>query len=141
MNFETRIAEAQGRAKRRKSKWNLLLIPLGLISIAVTWFLLANFIASVHRLYYPSQHFGQSKSNLGGILMFVPILVPSITVGFMLSNCIIWCILPARKVLDQEAKGVKGASFRKSMRDLAIITAVVLPIALLLGFLGAIDPF
>src|SRR5690606_35554224 len=101
----------------------------------------ANCIASGHTLYYPLQHFGQSKSTLGDILMFVPILFPSLAIGFMLSNCTIWCIPSAREALYNEGKGINRASFRESMRSLGIIAAVLLPIALLLGGVGAVDRF
>lgn len=59
----------------------------------------------------------------------------------MIGNILIWCILPARRALDLEAKGVWHASFKESMRDLALFALVITPIPLILSFIGALGPF
>ena len=141
MDSNNYLSEARLRAKRRRSKWNLLLVPLTMIGVGLAWTGLAVIMAAIHSVFYPLQTFGQSRTNLGGCLLFVPLIFPSLLLGLMFSNVVIWCLPVARKTLDREAAGIPHASFQKSMMALAKLIIIVLPIALSLSLLGAIDPF
>jgi hypothetical protein len=133
--------EARARARRRKSPWNLLLIPFTIVGIGGSWYLMAKIMFSLYEARHPGYAFGHTRTNLGGDLIFVPLLLAAIPLGMMIGNILIWCIPPARRTLDKEAKGVWHASFKRSLRDLALFEAIILPIALALSLLGALGPF
>jgi len=133
--------EARARARRRKSPWNLLLIPFTTAGVGCSWYLMAKIMASLYQTRHPGYTFGHTRTNLGGDLIYVPLLLAAFPMGMMIGNILIWCIPPARRVLDQEAKGVWHASFKQSMRDLALFEVVILPIAIALSLLGTFGPF
>ena len=101
----------------------------------------------VHTAIYPAQagRFGEFMNGdqrfaatVAGILLMLPLFVAAIPLGFMLGNCIVWCIPPARKALERESQGVKWASFREAMSGLWNICRTMVPICLLLSFIGAV---
>lgn len=126
---------AQQRAKRRKSPWNLVLIPLGLVGIVAGAFLIGKLLLALQSTRFPPETILSSYTRAGSILMFVPILFPSLGAGMILANLAAWLIPPARKTFAQEARGHKNASFKKSLKLLSIITVcagiAVTPLALL----------
>jgi len=73
--------------------------------------------------------------------MVLPLFFPSIAIGLMFANVVVWCIRPAQKALDREAEGHNGADFSSSMKGLAKVVAITLPLALLLSFVGGIIEF
>lgn len=135
---------ARQRAQRRKSPWNIILVPLVIggiwLSLNILWFVMWH----IHTAVYPG-HDGVAFRQVfrGGktvpfFLMFFPLLFASVPLGFMLGNCIAWCIPPARKTFEREAKGVKHASFRSAQRGLWMIGKFVIPVCLLLSLIGAL---
>ena len=129
--------EARARAKRRKSPWNLLLIPAVLAPWSLLSWLSSLGLGKFHRLLYPGQEFVFLPEGLSGILMAVaPLfawLVPSMIVG----NLLVAAIGPAKRVLDSEAASVPGTDLSTSNRALLRVSKVATPAALLLGLLGA----
>jgi hypothetical protein len=78
-------------------------------------------------------------TTIGGFLMFIPILFPSIGIGMMIANLLIWLVRPARVALDKEAIGIKGTSFPEAMKGVIILTAIMLIIALPLSIMGVFN--
>jgi len=68
--IDTYFKEARGRAKRRKSPWNLLLIPLAIIGIGSTGFALAKGLLTIQSSLIPSDAILASYTRVGSILMF-----------------------------------------------------------------------
>jgi len=68
--------------------------------------------------------------------MFVSPALPSITIGFMIGNALVWCIPWAREALEREAEMGLGTAFGSSERGLAKFAWFLSPV-LLLSFLGA----
>lgn len=62
-------------------------------------------------------------------------------IGMMLANLTAWCIIPARKVFQKEARGVKGTSFKEAMKHLSIASAILVLVAAPLSFLGTMSYF
>jgi hypothetical protein len=129
--------EVRARAKRRKSPWNLLLIPAVLGPwLLLSWFSWVEF-GKLHELLHPEREFVILPEGLSGILMAVaPLfawLVPSMVVG----NLLVAAIGPAKRVLDVEAKSVPGTDLSSSNRSLLRLSLVMTPAALLVGFIGA----
>lgn len=137
---------AQQRAQRRRSPWNLLLIPFGIGGIFGSAYLLFQVMWRIHAAFYPD-HSGRFRefwregislpSFVSSFLLLIPLLVAGLLIGLMFANCVGWCIVPARRVFDLEADGVKWAPFRESMHALWVIARVVVPFCLFLSFIGA----
>jgi len=135
------LQKAQKRAARRKSRWNLLLIPLSVAGIAAMWVVLVMGLLQVQRSLIPADAILSSYTRVGSIFIFVPALFPAMAIGMMLANLVAWFVLPARRAFQKEAKGVKGASFKKAMKHLGIAAGILLLATAPLGLLGAMNYF
>ena len=128
---------ARQRARRRKSPWNLLLIPFCLMGIAGTWIGIAYLLQEYRRFLVPYDAFLFSGTRIGNIFMFVAPLFPSLAIGLIVGNFLVWCVPPARTALDREATGVRGADLRSSQLALAKLGILAAVITLPLCLLGA----
>jgi hypothetical protein len=135
------IEKAQQRAKRRKSKWNLLLIPGVLIPLAAIWYLSFQLMEFVHGIIYIGQNFTDTPRGIGPIIAAVAPLFGTLPVSFLLGNILVWFVSPARRVLDSEAAKVPGTSFVESQEDLLKLAYVLVPISYGLAFIGALLPW
>ena len=139
--FDEFYAEARERAKRRKSPWNLILIPLCIIGIIASAFLIAKLLLDFQSSMFPANALLSGRTRIGGIFMFVPILFPSLGIGALFGNLAAWPILPARRTFEREAKGHKNASFKKAMKLLGVFTLGALVVFMPLALLGALNYF
>ena len=123
------------RAARRKSPWNLLLLAFAVVAIAGFWIGTALLFREYRQSLVPPEAFLTSGTRFGNILMYVPPLFPSIGIGMITANLLIWCIPPARRALDHEDQGFPGTNFRSSnaglFKGLVVLAIVTLPMALL----------
>jgi hypothetical protein len=138
---ETYYTQARQRAKRRKSPWNLILIPFAIFGIAGTAFLLAKGLLAFQQLFIPPDAILAHWTRIGAILMFVPIIFPALAIGMMIANLIAWCIPRARRTFEKEARGVKGASFKEAMKPLTIASVILLFAVAPICLLGALNYF
>ncbi len=137
---------ARRRAARRKSPWNLVLIPLGLGGIGGAFYGLFQVMWRIHTLLYPG-HAGHVREFWGAgigtgafvssFLLAVPLFFAAIPIGMLLANLVAWLIPPARRAFAREAGGVEGASFRQAMGELGKVALLIVPICLLLSGIGA----
>lgn len=137
---------AQQRAARRKSPWNLILIPLFLGGAGLISYALFQIMWYIHVIIYPA-HIGKlgefwgkgigASSFISSFLLVMPLLFASIPISMLLTNAILWLVAPARRAFDREARGIKWASFRESIAGLWAITLIIVPILLSLSLLGA----
>lgn len=141
------LGRAHQRAQRRRSPWNLILIPLSISGMGGFTYLMFQMMWKVHTTIHPdhagklSEFWGKGisfTSFISSFLLMMPLLFASIPLGLMLANCIAWCILPARRAFNREAENVKWASFRESMQGLWAFAKFLVPICLLLSLVGAI---
>jgi hypothetical protein len=148
MRKGTFIGNAQRRATRRKSPWNLLLLfvfPLWLYlwfkSIAVLW----NLACLARGAAVPLTLSGWVDRSWSGeepmswaraLYMFAP-LIPELAGSMVLANFVIYLIPPARRAMDNEDRAFPGTEYSTAQRTLGRITLLSLPPALLLSFLGA----
>ncbi|HWD20681.1 MAG TPA: hypothetical protein VHB20_15540 [Verrucomicrobiae bacterium] len=137
-------AGARHRAKRRKSGWNALLIPVSLAVWAGTWYLLFELVWAFHIAHYPGhllKDFWPPHVSLrSGILSFVMVfsLGPGAgALGFMLTNLVFWTIPPARKAFDSEAKDHPDAGFRETMQTIFKLCLWTLSLGILAAFFAA----
>jgi hypothetical protein len=69
--------------------------------------------------------------------MYVAPALPSIAIGFIVANLIMWCIRPARTALEHEDKEFPRTDFKSSNQDLLKLLVPLAVVALTLAFLGA----
>ena len=146
ISSEGYFERARQRAKRRKSPWNLVLLPLGLCSMAFICYALFQVMWHVHTLFYP-EHSGRlrefwvrgisGRAFVSSFMLLMPLLIAAIPLGMIFANAVAWCIPPARRAFAQEANGVKWASFPEAMGGLTKIAFVIVPICIALSFIGA----
>src|SRR6185295_17847446 len=97
------ITNARTRAGRRRSPWNLLLIPC----YSVPWFLLVFgsivVLGRVYALLHGSSDFRVLPDTIGAILMGVGSLLAWMGPSMMLANYLVSAVPAARRALDREA--------------------------------------
>ena len=140
----TFTANARLRAQRRRSPWNLILIPLGFGYIIGVNYLLFRIVWAFHTLFYPSHElhaFWQSGITLASFIpsfLMVFALTPgSIGAGLMIGNLLAWTVAPARRTFNAEARGYPGTDFRSAMRGLWSFVCVTLPAGMILALVSA----
>ena len=94
----------------------------------------------LHLALHPGVTF-RTLSGFPFALMTFPMFVGCVGPGGILANVILYLIPFVRRPLDENAKGVPGASFRAGVSALARVTKYALPIALILGLVGAVSPW
>jgi len=141
------LERARARAQKRKSPWNLLLIPFFLAGIPSITYALFRIMWIVHTTFYP-QHAGQLREFWGSqigffafvssFLMLVPLLFAAIPLTLMIANSIFWLVRPARRAFEREAGDDESMSFSGAMSQLWAISKWIVPICLLLSLVGAV---
>jgi hypothetical protein len=139
--------EQYKRAGRRKSPWNLVLIPFCFGSAFLIGYSLFQIVSSFHSMIYPSLEIHELGKTNGTFLEQLPLivmawsLVPgSVTAGFYIGNIMVWFIKPAREIFEKESKDHQGTDFKSTMNTLGKITLWALPIGLVISFVAACFP-
>ena len=132
------LEEAQARARRRKSRWNLLLVPAGLLPVIVVWVAATLLAERLHMHLHP----GESLRNGDGPWVVVAAVAPlfaAIPMGMLAGNFLVHQVAKARRVLDLEASSDPTLSYPASQRALrkaaffaAIASSVATTLAVLL---------
>jgi hypothetical protein len=99
----------QERSKRRNSPWNVALTVTGFMLAGAIWYLSFQFMWSVHVQHFPKHALHLSEFWQRGLefsafvpsfLLLIPLLFSSLSLAFLLSNLIFWCIPHARHTLE-----------------------------------------
>lgn len=128
-------------ARMRLPVWLAALMPvLSMSSIAVVT------VASVMALWglHHALHPDISSEVMPGVaksLILFPSFFGAIAPGLMLLNVILRHIPPLRRIFDASGEGVRRASYPEAMKDLRKFAKVLVPPALALALLGAVDPW
>ena len=137
-------AGAWHRAQRRRSPWNLILLPLGLAGWLGVWYWLFRLVWAFHVALYPKHklqefwHEGVSPSSFMLSFLMVFALVPgAVCLGLSLANCAAWLIAPARRTFEAESVGHRGTSFREATSALLKLAAWGLSAGLIIVLLAA----
>ncbi len=128
------LAEAQKRAQRRRSAWNLLLIPAVLLPLGLLVLLVLQFL---HQARYPAQALA-SASGFGPIFTTIGALLAAIPLSLLIGNRLVWLIIPTRRVLEHEATAVPKTDFVSAQRQLIRFGRIAVPVSLGLAVLGAL---
>jgi hypothetical protein len=138
MNY---IEKAKLRAKRRKSAWNLLLLPAIIIPLFAIWISSYKALGLLHSTIYPGQNFQTTGQGIGAILAAVAPFFGAVPVAMIIGNFIVWLIPPARRILDEEAKPFPSTSFINSQKQLLKLAYTIVPVSLALSITGAVMPW
>jgi len=133
------------RAAKRKSLWNFIGLVLGLAMAAVCWYYLFRGAWHLHVQFYPAHagHFREFWGNgisgtafVSSFLMMMPLFVPALIGGALVSNVVLWCLPPARRAMEREAAGDREMTFAGANAGLLRWGGLVSAICLLLSFIG-----
>jgi hypothetical protein len=146
MTINDYFIQAFARAQRRRSLWNLALIPLVLLFWCVIWWSLFRFVWRVHEFFYP-QHTGLLQefwpkgatipTFLSSFLMVFGPAAPALGLSMLVANLIFWFIAPARQALESEALDYPCTDFTSTQKGIIQFTTAALAVGLLLGLIGA----
>lgn len=135
------ITDARTRAGRRRSLWNLLLIPCYL----VPWFLLIlTSLISLGRLYgrvHAVTGFGLVPDTVGGIFMAVGSLFAWLGPAMILANLLVATVAPARRALDREAAAFPGTDRAAANRRLLRLSRYLTPAGVAVALAGVVIPW
>ena len=129
------VTEARDRAKRRKSRWNLLLLPAVFLPLCTVWAATVLLVEGVHTFVFP----GQTLRTGTGIWPVIAVIAPLafvIPLSMLVGNLLVSSIAPARRALDQEAAAHPAYALAASqvlLRKGALYGAVISVGACLLG--------
>ncbi len=100
----------------------------------------------VHTVFYPEHagHLGEFWGKgigffcfLSSFLLLIPLLFAAIPLSLSIANCIVWCVPPARRAFEREGKADEWMSFSVAMYRLWRLSLWIVPICLMLSFIGA----
>ncbi len=134
MNY---LDEAQIRARRRRSAWNVLLIPAVLLPLGILAWGLILALQRLHQARYPTQDLA-SASGFGPIATRVGALLAAIPLALLIGNRLVWLIAPGRRVLEHEASAVRGTGFADAQRQLIRFGTIAVPVLLGIAVVGAL---
>jgi len=132
--------KARHRAQRRKSPWNLLLIPAVLIPLAAIYVVSLIAVESLRTQIHPGETL-RNASGFGAILVTVSPFFGAIPLGMILGNLFVWLIPPARRVLDAEAIPYPETTFWNAQKTLVKFTFAIVPLSVALTILGIQMPW
>jgi len=134
------------RARERRSAktvWDFVFLPVGFAAIGGYWYGFVRLFLWLHFILYPAD-IARLKTLMGGsitlaqaLIFLVPVL-PSVPLGFMTANGLMWLVPPARRASEKAAQGIKWASFRDSQHALFNMALVLVPAGLICGVIGAL---
>jgi len=132
----------------KKSWWHLPRIIIMFTLLAAFWYLLFKGMWLVHTYFYPEHNnqlglFWQTglgiKSFLSSFLLAVPLFLPALGIALIVSNGLMWLILPARLAFQQEVKKLRTDDFLTSISSLTLVfVKYLLPIGIGLSLFGAV---
>lgn len=98
-------------------------------------------LSDIQHHLIPTDVILSSWTAVGSGLILLPTLFLSLPLGFMFANLIAWCIPPARRALDSEAKEIKGKTLKESIKIISIVLIVLLIIVTPLSIVGVFNYF
>lgn len=135
------ITDARLRAGRRRSRWNLLLIPCYVIPWLLLVFGSALMFGRLHSLIHATEHVGVLPDTIGGILIAVGSLFAWLSPSMIIANQLVSAVPAARRALDQEATSAQGTDRRSANRALLKMSRYLVPAGVLVAIVGVLIPW
>lgn len=144
LQARTWLQNAQRRSARRKSAWNLLLVLIFPLWLAIWWALVeAGYMMRfvLHGWSAPLwadwvRYFNGPLTLPEALLVFAP-TIPALAVAGLLGNFGIYLIGPARRAMDAEDRDYPEVNYKASQRVLSLLALYTAPVALVLMLAGA----
>src|SRR6266571_1835818 len=130
--------EAYVRAKRCRSLWNLLLIPIVVGTWLVTWFVSVLMLGQLLRLARPDLQFILLPDTVGGILMAVGFLFAWLPLSMIVGNLLLAAVPSARRALDAEASTVPRTDLGSANKGLLKAAMFLTPAGIVVAIVGAL---
>lgn len=134
------MTDARLRAGRRRSRWNLLLIPCYFIPWLLLVFGSALMFGRLYALIHATDRVGVLPETIGGILIAVGLLFAWLAPSMITANQLVSAVPAARRALDQEATSVPGTDRRSANRALLRVCRYLVPVGLLVALAGVLIP-
>ena len=131
------ISQARQRARRKKSTWNLLLLPAVLIPLAIIWVGAVLLATVLHTSIYAGQTLN-SATGIGPILTMIAPFFGAMPLAMLLGNTLVRLLPSARHALDMEAEAFPSTSFAASQTGLRRFAAYAVPVAVCICVFGAV---
>jgi hypothetical protein len=80
-------------------------------------------------------------SKIASFLLTLPCLFAALVPALMAANLISWSIPPVRRANELAMRDLPAASYGRSMKDLARVGAVLVPISAIAILVGVFDPW
>ena len=139
--------DARLRAKRRKSAWNLVLIPTIAIPWLGAWWYTVVALAHAYRFMHDGNSqlfpFWDSRNfrllppeGIAGIFVALGPLFAWLPVAMLFGNLLVRGFPPARRALDREAERVPCTDYQSAQRQLWRAAAVMFPAGMVVSLLG-----
>jgi hypothetical protein len=128
------------RARRRKSRWNLLLIPAILFPIVAFWVAAVLLAQEAHMLLYPSQ----TLRNAKGLWVIVAVMAPvlgAVPLGMVVGNILVRQVGMARRALNREAEPDSTTTYGASQSVLLRFALVAIAVAAVTTSIGILSPW
>ena len=135
------LQRARLRAQRRKSPWNLVLIPFALVGFTMSWWLLSRPIFWVRSWGIPEDTFLGGGTRVGLILFYVGLMFVAIGPGLLLSNICAWLISPMRSALEGEAAAHPGTDFKSGTQGLLKFSLLIFAIFYPIAWIGGLNAY
>jgi hypothetical protein len=97
------LEEARKRASRRKSAWNLLLIPAVFGTWLVMWYVSLQPVGRLLRYMRPDLRFVLLPDSFGGTLIGVGLLLAWLPLAMVIGNILVATVVPASESRPSES--------------------------------------
>jgi hypothetical protein len=134
------ITAARARAGRRKSLWNLLLIPCWVVPWLLLWMASAIALGRLYARIHSLAGIRILPDTPGGVLIAVGLLFAWLAPVMMIANGLVSLVPPARRALDREASSVRGTDRASANRGLLKLSCYVTPAGLVVAIAGLVIP-
>jgi hypothetical protein len=128
--------EARKRASRRRSAWNLLLIPVVFGIWLAIWYVCVRAVGQLLRQTHPGFQFVLLPDSGAGTVIGLGLLFAWLPVAMLISNLLVAAVAPARHALDREAQAVPGTDLVSANRGLMRVALVMTPAGLIVALVG-----
>jgi hypothetical protein len=119
----------------------LLMVPLCVVGTAGAWIGTVLALLRLRAVLCPPDAFLCEGTRVGNIFLHVAPGFPSLAIGLILGNFLLWCLPPARAAMELEAAGKADKAYRGSQVGLAKLGVILAGIALPVSLLGANNVF
>jgi hypothetical protein len=135
------ITAARALAGRRKSLWNLLLIPCWAVPWLFVWMASAVALGRLYAQIHSVGGMGILPDTIGGVLIALGLLFAWLGPAMIIANLLVSLVPPARRALDRETSSVRGTDRASANRGLLALSRHVAPAGLFIALVGLVIPW